>query len=161
MKIVLDQLPNKTVLYTEFKDSLDYVANELQQNGYNFTKFDGTLSASKRAEVIKDFEGSCDFMLSTDAGSEGLNLQFVNTIINWDLPWKPMRIEQRIGRVYRLTQQSEKVYIFNLASKGTIEEYVLRVLLDKIGVFSTILGDLNHLLGSLVKINEDGRSAKT
>ena len=71
-----------------------------------------------------------------------------------------MRIEQRIGRVYRLTQKSDKVYIFNLASKDTIEEYVLDLLYKKIGVFRTILGDLNHILGTLVKSEEDGRTSK-
>jgi SNF2 family DNA or RNA helicase len=160
LKTILDRLPHKAVLYTEFKDSLDYLVDQLQTSGYNLTVFDGTLSSAKRAAVVHDFEHQFDLMLSTDAGSEGLNLQFANTVINWDLPWNPMRVEQRIGRVYRLTQAAEKVFIFNLASKATIEEYVKDVLLDKIGVFSTILGDLNHLLGPLIKTNEDGRSAK-
>ncbi|OLS12530.1 MAG: hypothetical protein RBG13Loki_3841 [Promethearchaeota archaeon CR_4] len=160
LKTILDQLPHKGIVFTEFKDSLDYLAQKLQQDGYSFTIFDGSLPASKRAEVVKSFEDHYTLMVSTDAGSEGLNLQFANSVINWDLPWNPMRIEQRIGRIYRLTQQADRVFIFNLASKGTIEEYVLDILHEKIGVFRTILGDLNHLLGSLVNTNDDGRSVK-
>ena len=71
-----------------------------------------------------------------------------------------MRIEQRIGRIFRLTQKSKEIYIFNLTSKDTIENYVLDLLNKKIGVFKTILGDLNHLLGSLIKSNADGRSTQ-
>ncbi len=160
LKTILDQLPHKGIVFTEFKDSLDYVTQQLQQDGYSFTVFDGSLPAAKRAEVVKKFEEKYAFMVSTDAGSEGLNLQFANAVVNWDLPWNPMRIEQRIGRIYRLTQQADQVFIFNLASKGTIEEYVLDILHEKIGVFKTILGDLNHLLGTLINTNDDGRSVK-
>ncbi len=160
LKKILDQIPHKCVIFTEFRDSLDYISDHLKSEDYSFIKFSGELSSTKRAEVMKKFWDEKDIMLSTDAGSEGINLQVANTIINFDLPWNPMRIEQRIGRVYRLTQKSKKVYIFNLTTKNTIEQYVLDLLYKKIGVFRTILGDLNHILGSLIKSNADGRSTK-
>ncbi|MFX0071129.1 MAG: DEAD/DEAH box helicase [Candidatus Hermodarchaeota archaeon] len=160
LKKILNQIPNKCVIFTEFKDTLDYISEQLKLEDYSFIKFSGDLSSSQRAETIKKFWEEKDILLSTDAGSEGINLQVANTIINFDLPWNPMRIEQRIGRVYRLTQKSDKIYIFNLASKNTIEQYVLDLLYKKIGVFRTILGDLNHILGSLVKSNADGRSTQ-
>ncbi|MHA1370258.1 MAG: hypothetical protein ACTSRA_11150, partial [Promethearchaeota archaeon] len=81
-------------------------------------------------------------------------------LVNFDLPWNPIRIEQRIGRICRLTQQSPEIYIFNLTSKNTIEEYVLDVIHEKIGVFRTILGDIDHVLGNLIRENPDGRSSR-
>lgn len=161
LKTILAQLPTKAVLFTEFQDSLDYLEQFLTKHEIPFLKFHGGLSSTKRAEVVQAFEESdVPVLISTDAGSEGLNLQVANTVINYDLPWNPMRIEQRIGRVYRLTQQSEQVYIFNLASENTIEAYVLDLCLEKIGIFRTILGDLDHLLGTMLKVNADGRSSR-
>ena len=160
LKELLERIPRKCVIFTEFGDSLKYISDHLNTEGYSFIKFSGALSSKKRAATVKAFEIEKDILLSTDAGAEGLNLQVADTIINFDLPWNPMRIEQRIGRIYRLTQQSDKVYIFNLTSKDTIEQYVLDLLYKKIGVFRTILGDLNHILGTLVKTKEDGRSTK-
>ncbi len=157
---ILDQLPGKCVIFTEFKDSLKYISKYLKENGFSFIEFSGSLSSSKRAEVIQKFQNEKEILLSTDAGSEGLNLQFANTIINFDLPWNPMRIEQRIGRVYRLMQLSTEVYIFNLSSNDSIEQYVLEVLHEKLGLFETILGDLSSILGSMIKTNADGRSSK-
>lgn len=160
LKLLVERIPNKFVIFTEFKDTLDYIADQFEKEGYSFITFSGDLSSKERAETIKTFRKEKDILLSTDAGSEGLNLQVANTIINFDLPWNPMRIEQRIGRVYRLTQKADNIYIFNLASKDTIEQYVLDLLYQKLGVFKTILGDLNHILGSLVNPNADGRSTQ-
>ncbi len=158
VKTILERLPNKAIIFTEFGDSLNFLEKNLQEDGFNFIKFYGGLSSQQRAETVREFQEKHDILISTDAGSEGLNLQFANALINFDLPWNPMRIEQRIGRVYRLTQEAEKVYIFNMASNDTIEQYVLDILLEKIGVFQTILGDLSHLLGSQINDNPDGRS---
>jgi SNF2 family DNA or RNA helicase len=132
----------------------------LKEDGFSFIKFSGGLSSEDRSKTIKKFREEKDILLSTDAGSEGLNLQVANTLVNFDLPWNPMRVEQRIGRIYRLTQKAKEIFIFNLASNDTIEQYVLDILHNKIGVFRTILGDLNHILGSLIKGNADGRSTK-
>ncbi len=158
LKQIVERIPEKCVIFTEFKDTLDYISNFFKTQDLKYLTFSGELSSSQRADVIQKFNNNSNVLLSTDAGSEGLNLQAANTIINFDLPWNPMRIEQRIGRIYRLTQKSEQVYIFNLTSKDTIEQYVLDILYQKIGIFRTILGDLSSILGSLIKSNEDGRS---
>ena len=160
LKELLERIPGKCVVFTEFADSLKYISDHLKMEGFSYIKFSGALSSKRRAKTIRTFETEKDILLSTDAGAEGLNLQVADTVINFDLPWNPMRIEQRIGRVYRLTQKSDKVYIFNLTSEGTIEQYVLDLLYQKIGVFRTILGDINHILGSLIKTKKDGRSSK-
>ncbi|MFX0098039.1 MAG: DEAD/DEAH box helicase [Candidatus Hodarchaeota archaeon] len=160
LKQLLERTPGKCVIFTEFKDSLDYVSKFLEKGGFSFLEFSGSLSSADRAKTIKNFREDKDILLSTDAGSEGLNLQVANTLVNFDLPWNPMRVEQRIGRIYRLTQKAKEIYIFNLASNDTIEQYVLDILHNKIGVFRTILGDLNHILGSLIKANADGRSSR-
>ncbi|GAB4327343.1 MAG: SNF2-related protein [Promethearchaeota archaeon] len=160
LKTVLDHLPGKCVVFTEFADTLDFLDDVLGGAGYSYAKFHGGLSSAQRAQVVREFREQRDVLLSTDAGSEGLNLQVANALVNFDLPWNPMRVEQRIGRVYRLAQQAARVFIFNLSSRDTIEEYLLNVLFEKIGVFRTILGDLSHLLGKLVRENDDGRSVK-
>nr|MDO8108955.1 SNF2-related protein [Candidatus Sigynarchaeota archaeon] len=157
---LLEQLSGKCVVFTEFADTLNYIETWLSHYGFNYIKFSGELSSSQRADVIRKFREEKDILVSTDAGSEGLNLQVANTLINYDLPWNPMRVEQRIGRVYRLTQKADKVNIFNLVSKNTVEAYVLDILYKKIGVFKTILGDLSSILGSLVQTTADGKGTQ-
>lgn len=157
VKHLLEELPGKCVIFTEFADTLDYIDMWLKDGGFNFIKFSGELSSSDRSNVLRKFREERDILVSTDAGSEGLNLQVASSLINFDLPWNPMRIEQRIGRIYRLTQKADKINIFNLASKGTIEGYVLDILYKKIGIFKTILGDLSSILGSLVQTTADGK----
>ena len=91
-------------------------------------------------------------LLSTGAGGEGRNLQFADTVVNFDLPWNPMRLEQRVGRVHRIGQ-SRDVFVFNFCQQGTIEEQILRVLHDKINMFELVVGEMDAILGSL----DDGR----
>ncbi len=153
---LVERMPGKCVIFTEFADTLDYIKKWLESAGFSYITFSGELSSAQRAEVIRKFKEEKQILVSTDAGSEGLNLQVADTLINFDLPWNPMRVEQRIGRIYRLTQKAEKVNIFNLASNDTIEAYLLDVLFQKIGIFQTILGDLSSILGSLVNSTADG-----
>ncbi|KJU84613.1 helicase domain-containing protein, partial [Candidatus Magnetobacterium bavaricum] len=82
----------------------------------------------------------------TEVGGEGRNMQFCNTMINYDLPWNPMRIEQRIGRIHRIGQERD-VFIFNLAVKGSIESYILDVLDSKINMFELVIGEIEPILG--------------
>ena len=85
---------------------------------------------------------------NSESGGEGHNLQFANTLINFDLPWNPMRIEQRIGRVHRIGQARE-VFIFNLCTAGSLEERILRLLHDKIRMFELVVGEVGSILGNL------------
>ena len=87
-------------------------------------------------------------LLSTGAGGEGRNLQFADTVINLDLPWNPMRLEQRVGRVHRIGQEHD-VFIFNFCQAGTVEEHLLRVLHDKVNMFELVVGEMDAILGSL------------
>jgi superfamily II DNA/RNA helicase len=86
--------------------------------------------------------------LSSESGGEGRNLQFCNTVINYDLPWNPMTIEQRVGRVHRIGQTRE-VYVFNFCLAGSVEEYMLKVLHDKINLFELVAGEIEMILGEL------------
>jgi SNF2 family DNA or RNA helicase len=87
-------------------------------------------------------------LISTGAGGEGRNLQFADTIVNFDLPWNPMRIEQRVGRVHRIGQVHD-VFVFNYCQEGTVEEQILRVLHDKINMFELVVGEMDAILGTL------------
>ena len=96
------------------------------------------------------FRGRIQVMIATEAGGEGINLQFCHHMINFDLPWNPMRVEQRIGRVHRLGQQHD-VHIFNLSTTGTIEEHILHLLHEKINMFEMVIGGLDVILEKFEK----------
>ncbi len=87
-------------------------------------------------------------LIATEAGGEGINLQFCNHIINFDLPWNPMRLEQRIGRIHRLGQEKD-VMIYNFAIKNTVEEHILKLLYEKIDLFEKVIGELDDILTKL------------
>jgi len=101
-----------------------------------------------------NFEEQGGILVSTDAMSEGRNAQFCNILVNWDLPWNPMRVEQRIGRIHRIGQKRQ-VYVFNMALKDTIEEYVLERLYHKIDLFQQSVGELSEIL---TRLEESGKS---
>lgn len=91
------------------------------------------------------FRGKAKVLIATEAGGEGINLQFCNNMINFDLPWNPMRVEQRIGRVHRLGQ-TQDVNIYNLCTMNTIEEHILHLLHEKINLFELVIGELDHII---------------
>lgn len=142
----------KVVVFTQHADTLDDLVRVLTEEGIDASVYHGGLSASARQAAIEQFRRSAPVMLSTDAGAEGLNLQFANCVVNYDLPWNPMRVEQRIGRVHRLTQQKRQVYIANFFATGTIDEQVYRLLHDKLRMFELLFGQVTTILGEL-----DGR----
>ena len=107
-----------------------------------------TFRAADKDAAIARFRDDADVLLSTGAGGEGRNLQFADTVINFDLPWNPMRLEQRVGRVHRIGQEHD-VFIFNFCQAGTVEEQLLRVLHDKVNMFELVVGEMDAILGSL------------
>ena len=133
---------SKFLIFTEFYATQDYIAEHLQKNGHSVTLFNGKMSTEERRESIKRFRGDARVLVSTSAGGEGQNFQFCHNIVNYDLPWNPMRVEQRIGRVHRIGQKND-VHIFNLALAGTIEAYILELLYTKINLFRMALGDMD------------------
>ena len=143
---ILDEYEGKFLVYTDFLATQDYIATELAAKGIESVSYHGSLSGEERAAAIETFAGPVRVMISTSAGAEGLNLQFCHQLVNYDLPWNPMRVEQRIGRVHRLGQQHD-VLIFNLSVVGTVEERVMELLAHKIRLFEIIVGELDQILG--------------
>ena len=138
----------KTVVFTEFVPTLEHLAEVCQRRGVRYALFSGELSQAEKDAAIARFRDEADVLLSTGAGGEGRNLQFADTVIDFDLPWNPMRLEQRVGRVHRIGQEHD-VFIFNFCQARTVEEHLLRVLHDKVNMFELVVGEMDAILGSL------------
>jgi SNF2 family DNA or RNA helicase len=145
---LLAQYPGKFLIFTDYLPTLKALQQTLEQAGIETVVFHGGLSTQGRVEAVRQFRGPARVMVSTQSGSEGHNLQFCRQLINFDLPWNPMRIEQRVGRLHRLGQP-ETVQIFNLAAHNTIEAYILDLLARKIRMFELVIGELDLVLGQL------------
>jgi len=116
--------------------------------GIEFVVYHGGLSAAAKQQAIADFEGQAQVLLSSEAAGEGRNLQFCRTMINFDVPWNPMRIEQRVGRIHRVGQERE-VHIYNLSARNTIEDYLLEIIDQKLNMFELVIGEMDMILGHL------------
>ncbi|HEX4079300.1 MAG TPA: SNF2-related protein [Rhizomicrobium sp.] len=138
----------KKLVFVHYRETLDHLAALLAREGIAFARFDGSLSGAGKDAAIAAFRDHVPVLLSTESGGEGRNIQFCNTLINFDVPWNPMAIEQRIGRIDRIGQERE-VFVFNLVSRGTIEEQVLALLDEKISMFELVVGEAGAILGSL------------
>jgi len=145
---MLSAHPGKAVVFTEFVPTLDHLARVCEAHGISYSLFSGDSSRAEKDAAIALFRDQARVLLSTGAGGEGRNLQFADTIVNFDLPWNPMRIEQRVGRVHRIGQ-SRDVFVFNFYQEGTVEEQLLRVLHDKINMFELVVGEMDAILGTL------------
>lgn len=138
----------KFVVFAYFRATLGYLSRRLQSDGIRGTLMMGGMGDQKDhilAEFAKDDGPSV--LLSSEVGSEGIDLQFCRFLVNYDLPWNPMRVEQRIGRLDRLGQKAERISIINLAVQDTIEDRVLIRLYDRIKLFEESIGDLEEILG--------------
>jgi len=137
----------KVIIFTEFLATQQYILARLKRNGLPALTFDGRMSASKKDYTIGRFrrDPAQRVLICTESGGEGINLQFCRTMINYDLPWNPMRLEQRIGRIHRLGQTRE-VFVYNLMTQGTIEEYLLKLLIEKVRLFELVIGDLQKII---------------
>ncbi|MBI3761972.1 MAG: DEAD/DEAH box helicase [Chloroflexi bacterium] len=138
----------KAIVFTHFRQTLDRLAENFKAQGLNFVVYHGSLSAADKDEVVRRFEREAQVLLSTEAAGEGRNLQFCRTMVNFDLPWNPMRIEQRVGRIHRIGQTRE-VEIYNLAAEGTVEDYLIDILDRKINMFELVIGEMDMILGHL------------
>ncbi|MFQ5795102.1 MAG: DEAD/DEAH box helicase [Candidatus Bipolaricaulia bacterium] len=138
----------KVLLFTGFRETQEYLAAILEEANISFTRFHGGLRRAKKEKAIDGFRDRARVLLSTESGGEGRNLQFSRMMINYDLPWNPMRIEQRIGRIHRIGQDRE-VYIYNLSASKTIEAHILWLLDAKINLFELVVGELDMILGNL------------
>ena len=129
----------KIIIFTEFVATQNYLQELLVNIGYSVTILNGGMSIDERNSAMQEFKTSTSIFISTDAGGEGLNLQFANIIINYDLPWNPMKIEQRCGRVDRIGQQRD-VHIYNFIVGETVENRVREVLEEKLSVILKEMG---------------------
>lgn len=137
----------KAVVFTEFLPTLEHLASVCSQHGVSHSVFRGDLSRADKDAAVGLFRDQAKVLLSTGAGGEGRNLQFADTVINFDLPWNPMRIEQRVGRVHRIGRTGD-VFVFNFCQQGSVEEQLLRVLHDKVNMFELVVGEIDAILGS-------------
>jgi len=142
----LSTCPDKIVVFTEYVATQKFLANELAKRNIRFVTYDGSLSSSRKEWARERFRRDAQVLLATEAGGEGLNLQFCHRIINYDLPWNPMKLEQRIGRVHRLGQ-TEPVEVLNLFTKDTIEERILELLYKKLQIFTDVFSLDEECLG--------------
>ena len=129
----------KIIIFTEAKDTLEYLEGKLKQWGYSVITIHGGLSLEERIKAENIFKNEKQVLIATEAAGEGINLQFCHLMINYDIPWNPNRLEQRMGRIHRYGQRKE-VYIFNLVSKDTREGQVLNKLFDKLEEIRNALG---------------------
>lgn len=137
--ILSEDRTQKVIIFTEFVATQAYLQELLTKRGYSVTILNGGMSIDERNAAMQEFKNSTGIFISTDAGGEGLNLQFANIIINYDLPWNPMKIEQRCGRVDRIGQQRD-VHIYNFILGETVENRVREVLEKKLSVIFEEMG---------------------
>ena len=167
---------NKIMLFSSFRHTLSYLETHLRADGVRVGMIHGGTPDEERVALRERFEmpredsASLDVLLFSEIGCEGLDYQFCNCIVNYDLPWNPMRVEQRIGRIDRNGQQSESVAIFNMITPGTVDADIYERCLDRIGVFEKALGGSEEILGDISKeiksiaenysLSEEDRRAK-
>jgi SNF2 family DNA or RNA helicase len=145
---ILMTYPGKFLVFTEFLETMHYIREQLDARGISTQVFHGGLDMLQRRDAIRCFQNTARVMISTQTGGEGFNLQFCCQLVNYDLPWNPMRVEQRIGRLHRLGQTHD-VSIFNLTLGHTIEAHVLDLLARKIRLFELVVGELDLVLSTM------------
>ncbi|MDQ0256279.1 SNF2 family DNA or RNA helicase [Evansella vedderi] len=136
---------DKLIIFTEYRATQLYLQWFLGQHGIKSVPFRGGFKRSKKDWMKQLFQNQVQVLIATEAGGEGINLQFCHRMINYDLPWNPMRIEQRIGRIHRLGQEKD-VEIYNFAVQDTVEDHILKLLYKKIGLFEGVIGKLDDIL---------------
>lgn len=150
-----EQSNNKIMIFSTFRHTLSYLKRKLSECGLRVEQIDGSVKDDTRYELKSRFELSrgneyaIDILLFTEVGSEGLDYQFCDMMINYDLPWNPMKIEQRIGRIDRRGQLSDVVNIYNIITEGTVDADIYHRCLMRIGVFERSIGDCEEILGQI------------
>lgn len=136
----------QAMVFSTFRGTLEYLARHLRQD-FDVRVMHGGVGVEDREQIMTDFRaGDFEILLVSEVGSEGLDFEFCNVLVNYDLPWNPMRVEQRIGRLDRFGQQHEKIFIYNMHVPETIEASILQRLYDRIGIFESSIGELEPIL---------------
>jgi len=157
-QIMAEDGPGKVLVFSFYLHTLDYLYKALSRAGLRVGLITGQVQDEEEREALRNRfrlartePNAIDVLLSSEVGCEGLDYEFCNCLVNYDIPWNPMRIEQRIGRIDRFGQLSDKVRILNFVTPGTVEERVFHRCFDRLGVFRDTLGDLEAVLGDLVQ----------
>ena len=148
LQLLRDSEGHKVLIFVSAIRTLHRLQSLLTESNIQFSSFSGEQTAAEKDAAVEQLKTTLNVMLCTEAGGEGRNLQFADTLINYDLPWNPMKIEQRIGRIHRFGQ-TQDVFIFNLCTAGTLESRILKILNDKIRMFELVVGEVGSILGNL------------
>ena len=161
LKVVWDNDPRaKVLVFTYFVGTVKYLARRLTESGFRSLSISGEIPSDprhperdERGRRIKRFrdDPTVVALVSTEVGSEGLDFEFCQHVVNYDLPWNPMVVEQRIGRIDRYGQKAKSIYIHNLVVEDTVEQRILLRLYQRIGIFERSIGDLEAILGETVR----------
>ena len=153
IRSLIQNNPNeKVVIFSFFRGTVEYLYRQLTKAGIRSIMIMGGMKDSEKTDCLMSFrDRNYNILVSTEVGSEGIDLQFAKYEINYDLPWNPMRLEQRIGRLDRIGQESPNIYIFNAFCRDTIEDRILSRLYDRIQVFKDSIGDLEEILGEVIQ----------
>jgi len=149
----------KILIYTKHPATLHYISNTLKKQKFKITEFKGGLTPDEKTKRINEFKEKTQILISTETGSEGLNLQFCSNIVNYDLPWNPMAVEQRIGRLDRIGQKKD-IFVYNLAIKGTMEEHIVDLIINKMCCIGLIMGELPIILFNM-GLDSTGKSGSS
>lgn len=146
---------NRIIIFSSFRHTLAYLKKNLKTHGIRVGQVDGSVPDEERYKLRQRFlldrddPNAIDVLLFSEVGCEGLDYQFCDSMINYDLPWNPMRIEQRIGRIDRRGQKNDTVKIYNMITEDTIDAVIYDHCLSKIGVFEACIGDCSEILGDI------------
>jgi SNF2 family DNA or RNA helicase len=143
---LLEISKEKVLVFSRFTATLEEIAQRLSESGISFSMFKGNMSAAEKDRAVGNFQNGNNVMLCSEIGGEGRNLQFCSTMVNFDLPWNPMKIEQRIGRIHRIGQ-TRPVHVYNLCATNTAEHHILDVLDRRINMFELVIGEVDLVLG--------------
>jgi SNF2 family DNA or RNA helicase len=147
-KIKKENPKDQILIYTRHPSTLEYIIENLKHLNLKIIEFVGGLEREERTRRVKEFREGADILISTDTGAEGLNFQFCKNLINYDLPWNPMSVEQRIGRLDRIGQKND-ISIYSLATKDTLEEHVVDLIINKMCCIGLVIGELPIILFNL------------
>lgn len=142
----------RIIIFSSFRKVIDYLAKRLAKGGYLTMELHGGIKADRQETIARFAESpGGTVLLTSEVGGEGLDLQFCRILINWDLPWNPMKVEQRIGRIDRIGQKSPSIDIINLIADDTIEQQVYDRLYIRLGIIQQTLGDFEPILGAIIR----------
>ncbi len=148
LELVAKSAGHKLLVFANFRRTIHHLQSLLDGAGVAYSTFSGEQSSGEKDAAVLALRDRVSVMICSDSGGEGRNLQFADTVINYDLPWNPMRIEQRIGRVHRIGQ-TQPVFVFNLCTAQSLESRILSLLHEKIRMFELVVGEIGSILGNL------------